>query len=113
MPALWAKTRRLVALLAQRAEELLVPLGARAASPSAPDRRGGHLALSHPDAYNAARLLIERRLVVPDFRAPDVLRLAPVALYTRFVDVWDAAEHIASVLADPAVHVALARKRVT
>jgi kynureninase len=113
MPALWAKTRRLVGLLSRRAEELLVPLGARTASPSDPGRRGGHLAVSHPDAYNAARLLIERGLVVPDFRAPDVLRLAPVALYTRFVDVWDAAEHIASVLADPAVHVAVPRKRVT
>ena len=113
MPALWAKTRRLVALLARRTEQLLVPLGARAASPSDPGRRGGHLAVSHPDAYNAARLLIERGLVVPDFRAPDVLRLAPVALYTGFVDVWDATEHVASVLADPAVHLAVPRKRVT
>ena len=113
MPALWAKTRRLVGLLSRRAEELFVPLGARTASPSDPARRGGHLAVSHPDAYNAARLLIERGLVVPDFRPPDVLRLAPVALYTRFVDVWDAAERIASVLADPGVHVAVPRKRVT
>lgn len=113
MPALWAKTRRLVALLSERAEQLLVPLGARAASPSDPGRRGGHLAVSHPDVYNAARLLIDRELVVPDFRAPDVLRLAPVALYTGFVDVWDATERVASVLADPDVHVAVARKRVT
>jgi kynureninase len=113
LPALWAKTRRLVALLARRTEELLVPLGATVASPSGPDRRGGHLAVSHPEAYNAARLLIERGLVVPDFRPPDVLRLAPVALYTRFVDVWDAVGHAASVLADPAVHAVVARKRVT
>jgi kynureninase len=113
LPALWAKTRRLVALLARRAEQLLVPLGASIASPSEPDRRGGHLAVSHPDAYNAARLLIERGLVVPDFRPPNVIRLAPVALYTRFVDVWDATEHTASVLADPAVHAIVPRKRVT
>ncbi len=113
VPALWAKTRRLVALLALRAEELLLPLGAGIASPSDPDRRGGHLAVSHPDAYNAARLLIDRGLVVPDFRPPQVLRLAPVALYTRFADVWDAVQHIASVLADQAVHNVVARKRVT
>jgi kynureninase len=113
LPALWAKTRRLVALLARRAEELLLPLGATVASPPDPGRRGGHLAVSHPDAYNAARLLIDRGLVVPDFRPPDVLRLAPVALYTRFVDVWDAVERTAAVLADPAVHTAVARKRVT
>ena len=47
MPALWAKARQLVALLSQRAEELLVPLGARIASPADAQRRGGHLALSH------------------------------------------------------------------
>jgi kynureninase len=111
--ALWAKTRRLVALLAQRSEALLCPLGAGIASPAAHDRRGGHLALSHPDAWPAARLAIDRGLVVPDFRPPDVLRLAPVALYTGFVDVWDAAERLAGVLGDPSVHAHIAKKRVT
>ena len=113
IPAIWGKAQRLVSLLAQRAEELLVPLGARTASPSAADRRGGHFAISHPDALGAARLLIERGLVVPDFRPPDVLRLAPVALYTSFVEVWDAADRIATVLADPAVRAPVPRKRVT
>jgi len=113
IPAVWAKARRLISLLAHRAEELLVPLGAKLASPPAADRRGGHLAISHPDAWVAARLLIERGLVVPDFRPPDVLRLAPVALYTSFVEVWDAAERIAAVLSDPAVRASVPRKRVT
>jgi len=113
IPAVWAKSRRLVSLLAQRAEELLVPLGAKVGSPSAADRRGGHFAISHPGSWSAACLLIERGLVVPDFRPPDVLRLAPVALYTSFVEVWDAAERIADVLSDPAVRVAAPRKRVT
>jgi kynureninase len=113
IPAISAKARRLVSLLAQRAEELLVPLGARIASPSAAGRRGGHFAISHPHSLGAARLLIERGLVVPDFRPPDVLRLAPVPLYTSFVEVWDAAERIATVLADPAVHAPVPRKRVT
>ena len=111
--ALWAKTQRLVGLLAERAQEQLVPLGAAIASPHAPARRGGHLALSHPDAWAAARLLIDRGLVVPDFRPPDVLRLAPVAIYTRYVDVWDAVERVATVLADPAVRLPPARKRGT
>jgi kynureninase len=113
IPAVWGKAQRLVSLLAQRAEELFVPLGAKIASPSVADRRGGHVAISHPGSLGAARLLIERGLVVPDFRPPDVLRLAPVALYTRFVEVWDAAEWIATVLADPAVHAPVPRKRVT
>jgi kynureninase len=112
-PAIWAKTSRLVALLARRAEELLVPVGAAMASPSNAARRGGHLAVSHPYARGAARLLVERRLVVGDFRPPDVLRLAPVALYTSYVEVWDAAERIAAVLADPTVRAHAPDKRVS
>ena len=103
VPVLWDKTRRLVDLLAYRVRELLAPLGAGLASPSDPARRGGHLAVSHADARSATSTLIERDLVVPDFRPPDVMRLAPVALYTSYVEVWEAVERIARVLGDPAV----------
>jgi len=96
----WAKTQRLVGLLATRAAELLLPLGAKLASPTDPARRGGHLAVSHPGASRATRLLAERGLVMADFRSPDVVRLAPVALYTSYVDVWDSVGHIAAVLGD-------------
>jgi kynureninase len=98
--ALWDKTRRLVDLLASRTEELLAPMGARLASPAEPARRGGHLAVAHADARAATGTLIERNLVVVDFRAPDVMRLAPVALYTSYVEVWDAMERVAAFLGD-------------
>ncbi|MDA8297352.1 MAG: aminotransferase class V-fold PLP-dependent enzyme [Actinomycetota bacterium] len=113
MDTLWDKTRRLVALLARRVEERCVGLGARLASPSDPTRRGGHLAIAHEHAFSACRLLAERGLVIVDFRGPDVIRLAPVAISTRAVDVWDAIEHLAAVLADPAVREARPRTRFT
>jgi kynureninase len=100
MAQVWAKTQQLVALLGARSEELLAPLGARLASPSQALRRGGHLAVSHPHAQEATQLLAEKGLVLADFRQPDVMRLAPAALYTRYVDVWDAMDHIASALED-------------
>lgn len=103
MSPVWAKTQQLIALLAARVEEALGPLGAKLASPSEPTRRAGHLAVSHPDARQATQLLAERRLVMVDFREPDVMRLAPAALYTRYVDVWDSIGHIASVFANLAV----------
>jgi kynureninase len=113
IPPLWTKTRRLVSLLAHRAEALLAPLGARSASPSEPARRGGHFSISHPDAWAVTRALVDRGLVVPDFRAPDVMRLAPVALYTGYVDAWAAVDRIAGVLAEPSVHVFEPKRRVT
>lgn len=111
--SLWAKTSELVSYLAGRVEDRLVPLGARIASPSDPARRGGHLAVAHPLAWPAVRRLIDLGQVVADFRPPDVMRLAPVAAYTRFVDVWDAVERIAGVLADPALTGSAPVRRVT
>lgn len=98
--AVGEKTAALVGLLARRAAERLVPLGARVASPTDPPRRGGHLALSHPLAREAVAALAERGLLIADFRPPDVLRLSAVALSTRYVDAWDALEHIAGVLGE-------------
>ena len=62
------------------------------------DNRGAQASLAHPDAYAIMQALISRR-VVGDFRAPDVLRFGFPALYTRFVDVWDAVETLADIMA--------------
>jgi kynureninase len=40
--------------------------------------------------------------VVPDFRPPNVIRLAPVALYTSYLDVWRTATIIRDLVADAA-----------
>jgi len=90
----------------------LEPLGATLASPSDPARRGAHVSVAHPRAWPWCRALTERRLVVGDFRPPDVIRLGPAPLYTRYVDVFDAVERMASVL-EAGVDDTLDRPRVT
>ena len=72
----------------------LVPLGFELGTPRDPERRGSHVSLRHPDAWQLCRALIERAGVVPDFRGPDSIRLGLSPLYTRFVDAWDAADRL-------------------
>lgn len=69
------------------------------ATPEADDRRGGHLALRHPRARSLS-LALRARGFVPDFREPDLLRMAPSPLYSRFVDCDALVEAIAQILAD-------------
>jgi kynureninase len=69
------------------ADALLVPLGFSVATPREAERRGGHVALEHSEAVRIGRAL-RMRGVVPDFRPPNVIRLAPVALYTTYAEVW-------------------------
>ena len=40
-----------------------------------------------------------KRGVVGDFRPPDTLRFGFTPLYTRFVDVWDAVQHLKQIMA--------------
>ncbi|MFN9375039.1 MAG: kynureninase [Planctomycetaceae bacterium] len=69
------------------------------ATPEADDRRGGHLALRHPRARSLS-LALRARGFVPDFREPDLLRMAPSPLYSRFVDCDALVAAIGQILAD-------------
>ncbi len=51
-------------------------------TPRDPARRGGHVVLEHPDALELS-LALRARHIIPDYRAPNLLRLAPVALFNH------------------------------
>ena len=55
-------------------------------SPRDPARRGAHVSIRHPEADRLMQALIERK-VIPDFRAPDSIRLGLSPLTTSFEDV--------------------------
>ncbi len=82
-----ALTDYLIALI----EEKLAPYGFRNGTPVDHARRGGHIALEHDEAYRICLNLKERK-VIPDFREPNVIRLAPVALYVSFEDIYKVVE---------------------
>lgn len=61
------------------------------------ESRGGHILLEHVEAARICKALKEDG-VIPDFRAPNGVRLAPVALYNSFEDVWHTVQKLKRIM---------------
>ena len=94
-----AKGIALTSYLIHLADEWLAPHGFRLASPRADARRGSHVTLHHPEAWRISQALISAG-VIGDYRTPDRLRLGPVPIATRFIDVWDALDRLRHIAAE-------------
>jgi kynureninase len=71
--------------------------GYQIGTPVESSRRGGHVAVEHPEGARITKALKNRR-ILPDFREPNVIRLAPIALYTRYIDIWQVAQSLAGII---------------
>ncbi len=87
MPALRARSVELTGYL----ERLLADLPLDILTPRDPASRGAQLSIRLP-AAEAVLAVLASHGVVADFRAPDIIRLAPVPLYNTFHDAWRAAD---------------------
>ena len=77
--------------------ELCDELGLRTSTPRDPARRGGHIAVHHPNAEHLVAELVEHR-VVTDYRDPDIIRIGCSPLTTRFTDVFDGLTRLEALL---------------
>jgi len=75
-------------------DALLAPIGFGLGSPRAAERRGAHVSIRRADARDLTRRMIAAG-VIPDFRAPDSIRLGLSPLTTSFTDVRRAFDRIA------------------
>lgn len=93
-----AKSVRQTDYLIFLADEWLAPLGFTIGSPREAASRGSHVSLRHPEGYRINRALIEAEppalKVIPDFRAPDNIRLGVTPLYTTFTEIQRAIERM-------------------
>lgn len=71
-------------------EKLLAPLGFALNSPRQSRYRGSHVSLGHKDGWRINQCMIHEMNIIPDFRAPDNIRLGIAPLYTTFVDIHTA-----------------------
>jgi kynureninase len=86
------------------AEEWLTPLGFTIGTPRQPEIRGSHVSLRHADAYRINRAMIESPppdvKVIPDFRAPDNIRMGIAPLYTKFTEIYLALDRMRTIVKD-------------
>jgi kynureninase len=98
MPALRERSIRLTGYL----EWLLDQIGVEIVTPREVERRGCQLSVRVPGipAGELTRRLHAEYAVVADDREPDIVRFAPVPLYSTYHDCWRAAAALAEVLAE-------------
>lgn len=92
-----SKSLDITAYMMYLIDEKLKEYGFSCGNPRSDDIRTGHVALIHKDAIriNAA---MKDNGILPDFRFPDVIRLAPVPLYTSYEDVYNMVEIIRNIM---------------
>ncbi|KAA0966280.1 kynureninase [Sporosarcina sp. ANT_H38] len=80
-------------------EQELEGMGFSIGNPSEDNRRGGHICLEHDEAVRICKALVENR-IIPDNRPPNIIRLAPVAFYTSYEEVWDTIQVIKKIITE-------------
>ncbi|MCA1029802.1 kynureninase [Bacillus timonensis] len=91
------KSLQLTAFLIKLIEQELVDHGFTIANPRENHRRGGHVSLEHEDAASICKALKDKG-VIPDYRSPNVIRLAPIALYSSYEEVWKSVQILKDIM---------------
>ncbi len=81
-------------------EAWLAPLGVSLHSPRDARVRGSHVSIGHPEAWRINRALIEEMRVIPDFRAPDNIRLGIAPLNTTFAEIHEGMTRLRRVIVE-------------
>ncbi|MBM7703290.1 kynureninase [Metabacillus iocasae] len=93
------KSLRLTDYLMWLIDQELADMGFTIGNPRDEKRRGGHVSLEHKEAARICKAL-KAENVIPDFRAPHIIRLAPVAFYTSFTEVWEVVQRLKTIMVE-------------
>lgn len=91
------KSLQITRYLMDLTHHYLSGMGFTIGNPTDDHRRGGHVCLEHEEAVRICKAL-KAEGIIPDFRAPNVIRLAPVSLYNSYHDVWQVVQGIKQIM---------------
>jgi kynureninase len=80
-------------------DQELGQFGFQIANPKEDSHRGGHVSLEHEEAARICKAL-KKNGVIPDFRSPNVIRLAPMAFYTSYVEIWESVQILKKIMVE-------------
>ncbi|MCB0015232.1 MAG: kynureninase [Anaerolineales bacterium] len=100
MDNLRAKSVQQTSYLIALWETYLKPHGFTLKSPSDPEWRGSHVSLGHPEGWRINQCMIKEMNIIPDFRAPDNIRLGITPLYTTYDEIHRAVTRIEKIMSD-------------
>ena len=98
MPALRERSVRVTGYLESLLDVVAAERRMQILTPREPARRGCQLSLAVPDARALSAALRASTACICDVREPDVIRLAPVPLYSSYHDCWRAARALRELL---------------
>ncbi|MFO8236117.1 MAG: kynureninase [Bacteroidales bacterium] len=90
------KSKTMTSYLTFLINEILTkkPYNYKLLTPENSEQRGGHIALTHPEEAFRINEALKNRGVVPDFRPPEIIRIAPSPLYNTYNEIWEVVNHL-------------------
>lgn len=81
-------------------QELLAvePYGFQIVTPMEPGERGGHIAITRTEEVFRINEALKNKGVVPDFRPPDLIRIAPSPLYNTYREIWQVVQYLKEIV---------------
>ena len=91
------KSKKITGFLCSLIKTELTGMGFTIGTPLCENLRGGHIALEHEDAPRICKSL-KLHGIIPDFRPPNIIRLAPSPLYVSFTEVFEVVKKIKEIM---------------
>lgn len=92
------KSLKMTAYLMYLVDELSdEPYNFTIGTPRTPEKRGGHVAVEHEEAYRISEIL-RTKGVITDCRPPNVIRIAPIALYNTYHEIWQVVSFLKEII---------------
>ncbi len=74
------------------------PYNYKIGTPREPSRRTGHVAVIHEDFAFEITQALSQRGIITDFRPPNIIRIAPTALYNTYYEIWEIAQQLMEII---------------